>query len=204
MNNQPRPELQDKVPIDNNTIMTYEDCLKDLNATSAVVYEELNQQPPVANSQPQQPQQQQPTVSPNHPPPSHNDIQIMEQQQPPPQQQQQFQSQMNQHGYQNQNQPTYYDENRYFPQQHNIRPNIPKEQELSSFLDKNNINDIALIVLAYVIINNKVVTNLITKQFPSLFVDESPTTFGIVFQGFLLIFIWILSKKIISQYVNKM
>lgn len=199
--NQPRPEIQDKVPIDNNSIMTYEDCLKDLNATSAVVYEELNQQPQ-PNNPPQQPQMQQPVITPNNPPPSHNDVQMIEQQAPmmnniPP-------------NYQPPNipsTPNYYEENRYYPQQFDnsqVKPPPPPPKSHETFLDKSNINDIALIILAYVIINNKVVTNMIAKQFPSLFIEDTPTTFGVVFQGFLLVFIWILTKKIISQYVNKM
>jgi hypothetical protein len=230
MMNQPRPELQDKIPIDNHAILSYDDVLKDLNATSAVVYEELNDQstetPPqqlVAQQPAQQPlqhYQQQSIQSPPH----HVQQQQQQQQQQPQQPQQPHVQQQQLSSYQEypQEYPQEYisddpqmrtrhsNTNMYdeysqplMKPRHHVHSSNERNNPTETLFDKNNINDIALIIIAFVVVNNRNVINILSKQFPSLFVDTTPNTFGTIFQGFLLVLLWILSKKLISQYMYK-
>ena len=188
-------DMQPKI----DEVVSYEDVLKDLDQSNAVVYEDLKQPPPAEQATAQlQPLGLQPQM-PNNP---SNNYQI----------QQDIHQRMNEreepqeHYQANQTEQSYQTDQSYqnFRNEHYRNEEMSKkEDEQFEFLNKHNLNDMLYVIVASVLVNTKQSTELFMNHFPSLFENNEITMFGVIFKSFVLVFVWILIKKVIAQYINK-
>lgn len=154
-------------------IMSYEDVLKDLNATTEVVYEELNNKPPmdyVENKQPMEENVQQYNGTPQMP------VQHVQQDQMPVQ---------HYHSY-----PP-------------VHTGVKSDKEFSSWTTIKNTNDVLFVVLSYIVTNNKYTLDILKKQFPILFDETTPSVISLIVQAFILILMWYGLKQLHKHYCGK-
>ena len=164
--NQPRPTVSEKKGIDPNSIMSYEDVLKDIDQTNAVVYEDIqqNQQPPIQQHVPQQMKQQKP-------PQVHQSLEQPDQTQ--------FENQQHDETYtENQQQLM----QQQLMQQQLMQQQLMQQQQMQQQMqtpqkpsllpshfhfDKKLINDCVIIIIVYVLLNNEAIKNVLLKYIPS-------------------------------------
>lgn len=206
--NQPRPTVTEKQTIDPNSIMSYEDVLKDIDQTNAVVYEDFQQNQSSAQQSVNQHMQQQ--VQPQ----IQQQVSQQMQQQVPQQMQQQNQLQI-------EDQQLHIDDNaekqrilqqqmmqqqmmqqQLMQQQMMASPKTPKTPK-SSYIefDKKLINDCVIIIIVYVLLNNDAIKSLLSKYIPNC--QNGSAVFTLI-HALLFVIFWILIKVGFSYISDKM
>lgn len=179
--NKPIEQPSSKKEFDDNSLMTYEDVLKDLDAGNAVIYEDINN----SNDQSQQPA----TINYNEQIQQEPKQQQMQQGFNDEQMQQQIQYQMQQQ----------FDDEQQYPSEYKRTKDINKHNNKT--IQQLDIHDLLFVVISYVLLNNKSTLLQLSKMFPSLYIENDPNIFGVLFQSLILVFTWIVFKKISNMYM---
>ena len=208
--NQPRPEILEKKPIDPGTIMSYEDVLKDLDQTNAVVYEDINN-PQIQDQQMQQQQMQQQQIQQQQMQQQQN-LQQPQMQQPQMQQQQNLQQQQIQQQMQQQQMQQQQIQQQQMQQQQMQQQQMLQQQQMqqqihtekyNGFIDKQIINDIIILVIIQLLLNSKFIEEMLSKNFPQIFQMETKSTMTILIKTILLVLLFYTSRYFLKKYMHQ-
>ena len=77
-----------------------------------------------------------------------------------------------------------------------------KNENMYEFFSEGMQQDIALILISYVIIHSDFVQKLLKERFQNMYIDNKVSTFGIVSHAILLVIVLYIGKMIKEKYVK--